>query len=214
MAGVFAGTGKDWPEVLPGFNQITRFWDSVHDMCTVKIMPGEYYVSRSEEIISTVLGSCVSACIRDPDLRVGGMNHFMLPDCSEARQGAPGQIPLAARYGVFAMEHLINEVLKLGARRENLEVKLFGGGKVLEAMTDIGQRNITFVQDYLRAEDLKVFSQDLGGAHPRKVNFFPRSGRVLVKKLRGLHQKTIADRERSYGRTLDKKPEAGGVELF
>ena len=214
MAGVLAGNDQDWPEVLPGFSQISRFWDSAHNMCTAKIMPGEYFVSCSEEIISTVLGSCVSACIRDPELRVGGMNHFMLPDGTDSRQVGPGEIPPQARYGLFAMEHLINEILKLGARRETLEVKLFGGGRVLEAMTDIGERNITFVQDYLRTEELKVFSQDLGGVHPRKVNYFPHTGRVLVKKLRGLHQKAIVDRERTYGQSLGKRPGIGGVELF
>ena len=214
MAGVLADHNRDWPEVLPGFSHISRFWDSTQNLCTAKIMPGEYFVSRSDEIISTVLGSCVSACVRDPGLRVGGMNHFMLPDGNDARKGGPGEAPLQTRYGVFAMEHLINEILKLGARRDTLEVKLFGGGRVLEAMIDIGERNISFVQDYLRTEELKVFSQDLGGTHPRKVNFFPYSGRVLVKKLRGLHQKAIGDRERSYGKTLDKKPDKGGVELF
>ena len=120
------------PSVLPGFESIKSYWDSQHQLYSARILPGEYYVSGGEEIISTVLGSCVSACVRDPDIGVGGMNHFMLPEISSSSSSSgSGSFSEATRYGFFAMEQLINEILKAGGRRENLEVKLAGGGRVI-----------------------------------------------------------------------------------
>src|SRR5919109_1426996 len=125
---------------LPQFAHITRYWDSEHTTFAARLMPGEYYVTRHREMIATVLGSCVSACIRDSRLGYGGMNHFMLP-----LDGSPGPsvwgaaASAATRYGNVAMERLINDILKLGGRREDLEIKLVGGGRVLAHMsTDIG----------------------------------------------------------------------------
>ena len=118
--------------VLPGFEHIRRFWDPAQEVVTVKILPGEYYVSRQEEMISTVLGSCVSACVRDTRLRIGGMNHFMLPEPAGERDSWSSAVGRAARYGNDAMEQLINAILKAGGRRDDFEVKIFGLGGQIE----------------------------------------------------------------------------------
>jgi chemotaxis protein CheD len=204
----------DEPPVLPGFEQIQRFWEPDTQRWTVKILPGEYYVTRSDEAITTVLGSCVSACIRDPLMRVGGMNHFMLPEDNSIRdQRAP--VGLATRYGSNAMESLINDVLKLGGVRERLEIKIFGGGRVLAHMTDIGARNIDFVRNYLSTEGLRMNAQDVGGEQPRKVIYYPTEGRVRVRKLRPIENRGVSDRERLYLDSIKGRHDDGGdIELF
>jgi len=202
------------PPTLPGFENIKYYWDTTHQVHAARILPGEYYVSCGDELIATVLGSCVSACIRDPDAGVGGMNHFMLPEDSMYASGASGCLSTSARYGTYAMEHMINAILANGGKRERLEIKLFGGGKVLQSMTDVGSRNIHFVHDYLRMETLPVTSEDLGGLHPRKVLYFPSSGRVLVRKLPLSSDNTISQRELEYQRSLEQTPVAGEIDLF
>jgi chemotaxis protein CheD len=159
-----------------------------------------------------VCSSDLSACIRDKVFGIGGMNHFMLPLKHELDHKE--SIASSMRYGSYAMEHLINEILKAGGHRKNLEVKLTGGGKVVANMSDVGARNIDFVLDYLRAEQLQVISQDLGDIYPRKVLFSPDTGRLRVKRLRTLHNRTIIEREKVYQEKLDDSPESGGVELF
>jgi chemotaxis protein CheD len=201
------------PPVEPGFEQIQRFWEPDTQRWTVKILPGEYYVTRSDEAITTVLGSCVSACIRDPLVRVGGMNHFMLPEDNSLRdQRMP--VVLATRYGSNAMESLINEVLRLGGLRERLEIKIFGGGRVLANMADIGARNIDFVRGYLSTEGLHANAQDVGGEQPRKVVYYPTEGRVRVRKLRPIENRGVSDREKLYLHSIDSKNDGGDIELF
>jgi chemotaxis protein CheD len=200
---------------LPGFEGINRYWDRLHEAVAAKILPGEYYVTGRDEIITTVLGSCVSACIRDRLLRVGGMNHFMLPASEGGAWGGAGDpTSTATRYGNYAMEHMINDIFKHGGQRRSLEVKIFGGGQIINAMTDIGRRNVEFVLDYLRTEGLTVTSRDVGDIYPRKVVYFPSTGRVLVKKLKTMHNDTILRREQAYQHDLEVKPLEGGVELF
>jgi chemotaxis protein CheD len=202
--------------VLKGFSHINRYWDPGQSVYAAKILPGEYYVTIHDEAVVTVLGSCVSACVRDRVFGVGGMNHFMLPS-SGMQDGDSWQsssLSASTRYGNFAMEHLINDILKNGGRRENLELKIFGGGRILQQMTDIGRRNIAFVHDYITTEGLSLTAEDVGDIYPRKVYFFPTSGKVRVKKLRSLHNNTIADRENAYLVTLRTKPVEGEIELF
>lgn len=200
---------------LPGFERINRYWDPVNGLHAAKILPGEYYVTTNEEMVVTVLGSCISACIRDPLFGIGGMNHFMLPgDSSQASQAWGDDAVASTRFGIHAMECLINEILKHGGNRKNLEAKITGGGKILAQMTDIGARNIRFVQDFIRAEGLKLLAEDLGDIYPRKVYYFPHSGKLRVKKLRTLHNQTIIERETSYQRELTHQPAGGEVELF
>jgi chemotaxis protein CheD len=189
------------------------YYDRTFNSDAAKILPGEYYYTAKDMVIVTVLGSCVAACIRDRVTGIGGMNHFMLPD-----GGKDGDSPVSAsmRYGTYAMEVLINELLKAGARRDNLEAKVFGGGKVLSGFVamNVGERNAQFVRDYLRAENIRVVAEDLNDIYPRKVYFFPRTGKVLVKKLKQLNNNTLADREQDYASKLRTVPVAGAVELF
>lgn len=200
------------PAVLPGYEHINRYWDRIHNCHAAKILPGEYYVTLFGELVTTVLGSCVSACVRDRILGIGGMNHFMLPHSN--RVDAWGGSSAAARYGSYAMESLINDILKNGGRRENLEVKIFGGGQVLAHMTDVGSQNIAFVRGYIKVEGLELMAEDVGGPHPRKVVYFPDTGRVRIKKLRSMHNDTIVRRETQYKTQLDQAPVLGEVELF
>ncbi|MFZ2392577.1 MAG: chemoreceptor glutamine deamidase CheD [Rhodoferax sp.] len=160
-----------------------HFFDREFALPAVKLLPGEYYVTARDMVLTTVLGSCVSACVRDSTTGIGGMNHFMLPeDANPASRDAVA----AMRYGVYAMEMLLNELLKAGARRERLEAKVFGGGAVLANMTmlNIGDRNADFVLRYLQTEQVRIVAQDLRGSLPRRINYFPASGRVAMRKLR------------------------------
>jgi chemotaxis protein CheD len=187
-----------------------RYFDRQFDVEAVKVLPGEYFVTTSEMMLVTVLGSCVSACVRDRDKGLGGMNHFMLADAD-----SPDQVA-SARYGTYAMEVLINHLLKLGARRTSLEAKVFGGGRVMATLSSsqVGDKNASFVLNYLRTEGIPVKGQDLLDVHPRKVYFFPFSGRVLVKKLVRMHNDTVARREREYADRLREGPVSGEIELF
>jgi len=207
----------DMPQALPIFSHINRYWDRQQESYVAKILPGEYYVSLSGEMIVTVLGSCVSACIRDKVVGVGGMNHFMLPDAGGGSQSPKINMQgssEAARYGVHAMELLINEILKNGGHRQNLEVKITGGGRMLKNMSDIGKRNIDFVRDYLSTEGIPVIAEDVGDIYPRKVYYFSATGKVRVKKLRSMHNSTIAQRESEYLHGIDKQPVQSDIELF
>lgn len=190
------------------------YYDRTLNIEAAKILPGEYFFTPKDMVIVTVLGSCVSACIRDRTNGIGGMNHFMLPD-GGGGQGE-GLLSASMRYGSYAMEVLVNDVLKAGARRENLEAKVFGGGHVLSSFStiDVGKRNAQFVRDYLKTERIKVVAEDLEDLYPRKVYFFPKTGRVLVKKLRRMNNNTIANREQDYANRLRSEPVSGSVDLF
>ncbi|MBL8500592.1 MAG: chemoreceptor glutamine deamidase CheD [Nitrosomonas sp.] len=189
------------------------YFDKSFNSQAVKLLPGEYYVTDKDLLLVTVLGSCVAACIRDSYSGIGGMNHFMLPD-GGGDAGSP--LNASARYGTYAMEILINQLLKLGARRGNLEAKVFGGGNVLDGLTvaNVGQRNADFVLKFLQTEKIKVVAQDLVDIFPRKVYFFPKSSKVMVKKLRNIHNTTISQREKDYRQRLHKVDSGGDVELF
>ena len=189
------------------------YYDRTFDCDAAKILPGEYYYTGKNMLIVTVLGSCVSACIRDRVTGLGGMNHFMLPD-GGGDAGSP--VSASMRYGTYAMEVLINDLLKAGARRDNLEAKVFGGGAVLKGFTaiNVGERNAAFVQSFLKNEKIRIVAEDLCDIYPRKVYFFPKTGKVLVKKLMQTHNDTLAQRENDYANRLKAKPVAGEVELF
>ncbi len=160
-----------------------HYFDREFNISAVKLLPGEYYVTSRDMVLTTVLGSCVSACVRDSIAGIGGMNHFMLPEDADP---ASRDAAAAMRYGVYAMEMLLNELFKAGARRERLEAKVFGGGAVLANMTmlNIGDRNADFVLRYLQTEQVRITAQDLRGSLPRRINYFPMTGRVTLRKLR------------------------------
>lgn len=189
------------------------YFDNNFATPAAKLLPGEYYVTMKEMVLVTVLGSCVAACIRDPDFGIGGMNHFMLP---ESVHEPDNPLSSSARYGTYAMELLINELIKLGARRNKLQAKVFGGGNVLRGFTatNVGERNAAFVIDYLRTENIPILARDLVDIYPRKVYFWPHDGRVMVRKLKSLHNTTIMKREGDYSRKLTSDSVAGDVELF
>ena len=197
-------------QIEPGYSTY-RYDAPAFDAVAVKVFPGEHYVtSAPNEMPVTVLGSCVAACIRDPLAGIGGMNHFMLPEGPDDRWG---NVSAGMRYGNVAMERLINAILKLGAQRTDLEVKLVGGAKVLDAMTDIGARNIQFVRDYVRAEGFAVIGEDLGDVYPRKVIYHPATGIARVKRLTRTDRTVVAD-ERRYIRNLDRTIINGEIEMF
>jgi chemotaxis protein CheD len=173
----------------------------------VKILPGEYFVYNEDIVLMTVLGSCVAACLCDRGAGVGGMNHFLLPDGNDS----------SARYGVNAMEILINSLLKAGARRGSLEAKIFGGAAVLAGMTSInvGQQNVAFVESFLTRERIPIVSRDVLDVCPRKVCLFPKSGKAMVKKLAPQGDSSVVAQEKAYlQRVSSNRPKGGDVELF
>jgi len=185
----------------------------------VKLMPTQFYTTGEDMVLVTVLGSCVAACIQDRAAGIGGMNHFMLPD-DGADVGQPAAHSM--RYGAYAMEVLINELIKAGGRRERLEAKVFGGAAVLAGMTtmNIGDRNAAFVRRYLATEQIRIVAEDMLGPHPRKVAFLPRTGQVMVKKLRLAQEPSVTERERALatpvpGQRAERPASARGrIELF
>lgn len=204
------------PPLLPGFEHINRYWDASNNIYAAKLLPGDFYVSLHGELITTVLGSCISACIRDPKTGIGGMNHFMLPTKLENTRSNWAGTPVSSqtRYGNIAMERLINLILSSGSRKQDIEIKLFGGGKVLDISTDIGGRNIDFVRTYLNKEGLNITSEDVGGSLPRKIQYYPLTGRVRVKKLNAMHNLTLTIREKEYITYINKAPVEGKIDIF
>lgn len=199
--------------------QITgaRFFNRKLNVTVIRIDQGSCYVTGSDaEMLSTVLGSCISACVRDTELHIGGMNHFLLPASEEASwTNKQGDIASAhLRYGNFAMEQLINGILKRGGTRENLEIKIFGGGNVLKGNGGVGHRNADFVEQYLRDEGYTVAAADLRGDLPRKIQYFPTTGRVQMKKLDTQHSKTIIREEENRRKKTRVVEEAGSIELW
>jgi len=190
----------------------TFYYERDFDRNAVKVMPGEFFVAKDDVVISTVLGSCVAACIWDRAARVGGMNHFMLPGGESATEDLNAA---SGRYGVFAMEQLINELIKRGARKANLEAKVFGGGAVLRNFStlNVGERNAAFVLDFLKTEGIRVVSQDLLDVHPRRVAFFPVTGRALCKKLTKADH-AVVNAEQQYKAKINTTEVAGDIELF
>ena len=186
------------------------YHDRTFNVDAAKILPGEYFYTNKDMLIATVLGSCVSACIRDRLTGLGGMNHFMLPDGDSA--------DASGRYGSYAMELLINEMLKLGARRESLQAKIFGGGQVMHNFTtmNVGERNTAFVTQYLQTERIPIVSEDVLDIYPRKVVFFPASGKAMVKRLAHAHPEELVQQEFTRGNAavVARNTAGGSVDLF
>ncbi len=203
------------PRNLPGFERVNCYWDKRNKTYAAKILPGEYFVTKNIALITTVLGSCVSACVRDPKNGIGGMNHFLLPLTNDEKWTSKTELEsLATRYGNYAMEHMINDILKYGGHKENLEIKIFGGSRIMPIMTDIGKSNIDFVKSFLELEGFEIMAQDVGGINPRKVLYNPITGKVRVKKLKDLHNDTIIKREVSYKSKLKISDSLGEVDFF
>lgn len=187
------------------------YFDQHFQHNAVKVLPGEYFVTSENMVICTVLGSCIAACLWDRVRNIGGMNHFMLPD-SDSGGDASG------RYGSFAMEVLINEMLKLGAKRETMQAKIFGGGQVMSNFTTmkVGERNADFVVQYLQTERIPIVSEDVLDIYPRKVVYFPATGKAMVKRLAHAHPEQLEAQARSRGSAaqLARSNAGGSVDLF
>lgn len=189
-----------------------RYFDTHFKATAIKIFPGEHHVADQEsEMLVTILGSCVAACVRDVATGIGGMNHFMLPESAGAGWDTDSA---SMRYGNVAMERLINDVLSRGARRQSLEIKVFGGGNVLGGTTNIGHRNADFVEEYLAAEGFSIAASHLRGHLPRRIHYFPSTGRVMLLELRRAEHDDVAFREKAYKQKIQIEPVAGSVELF
>jgi len=191
---------------------IRRYFDSKYKHMVVKVLPGDHYVSgEPSEMIVTVLGSCVAACIRDPETGIGGMNHFMLP---EGQAGDWKVSNAIMRYGNHAMEVLINEIIRLGCPRERLEIKVFGGGNVISTGGQVGHRNADFVEEYLRNEGFSSVATDLRGNHARRIHYFPASGKVDRLLMRRASDKQVFTKETSYQKAIKTDSDGGDIELF
>ncbi len=192
------------------------FVDPKLQIWTIPVLPGDQKVihgndGNGEVALQTLLGSCVAACIRDRETGVGGLNHFLLPSDKEPADGS-----VSARYGIHAMELLINSILKTGALKSNLEAKVFGGANVLQGMSgaSVGAKNCKFVLSYLQDEQIAVAASDLGGEKARKIYFIPITGKVLVQHLSPSVEKSTLEQEKSYQRALPKAAKSGQVDLF
>lgn len=184
------------------------FFDHHFQHNAVKVLPGEFFVSDKKIIIMTVLGSCIAACLWDSRMQIGGMNHFMLPEGDA--------LDVSGRYGSYAMELLINEMQKMGARRETMQAKIFGGAQVMHNFTtmNVGERNTQFVINYLRTERIPIISEDVLDIYPRKVVFFPVTGKAMVKRLAHAHPDVLAQDKRGNVATVVKTTAGGSVDLF
>jgi chemotaxis protein CheD len=188
------------------------YWDAHFRNDAVKVLPGEFFVHDEDILVMTTLGSCIAACLWDREKRVGGMNHFLLPDAGSGGGGADG-----GRYGSYAMDLLIGELVKRGATRATMEAKVFGGGAVISGMNSInvGERNTAFVLDYLRTERITVVSKDVMDIYPRKVCYLPASGKAMVKRLASANTEALAAQERAAAQRAAPAVNAGGsIDLF
>ena len=186
------------------------FYDAHFQAEAVKVLPGEYFVFNEDVLIMTTLGSCIATCLWDRQAKIGGMNHFMLPDNG-------GGASDSGRYGSYAMELLINEMLKMGASRLTLEAKVFGGGAVISGMNtiNVGERNTAFVMEYLKTERIPVVSKDVLEIYPRKVCFFPHSGKAMVKRLAPTNPDAIVQQDRLAAQKVVPVSTGGGsIDLF
>lgn len=198
------------PPISEYFRGNKQYYDTKEGVNVIKIFSGDWYVSKkSNDMLSTVLGSCVSACIRDPIAGVGGMNHFLLPG-----DNIEHHVSDSTRYGVFAMERLINEIIKAGGRKNRFEIKVFGGGNVIGNSTRIGSLNAQFIRGYLSDEGFDISSEDLEGEYPRRIHYYPATGKVMVRLLRRREDMVVVDEEALYRKSIVENPVEGSIELF
>lgn len=189
--------------------QKVPYFDPQFKVQCINLLPGEFYTTQADQMIMTILGSCVSACVRDVKMGLGGMNHFLLAKPSDCLSSP------SARYGSYAMECLINDILRHGGKRENLEIKIFGGSDLINSSVKIGSKNCDFIKTYLRHEGFKVSAEDLGGTRPRRIYYWPNTGRLVRAVLPNQAQSQVLAAEKRYSKTLEKKEEKhGDIELF
>jgi chemotaxis protein CheD len=183
------------------------FYDAHFKNAAVKVLPGEYFVDNDDLLVMTTLGSCIAACLWDRHAQIGGMNHFMLPE----GHGDSG------RYGSYAMELLINEMMKRGASKSRMEAKIFGGGAVIAGMNtiNVGERNTNFVIDFLKLERIPIVSKDVMDVYPRKVCFLPKSGKAMVKRLAPTNTDALVQQDKAAAQQAQPVASTGGsIDLF
>ncbi|HET9627729.1 MAG TPA: hypothetical protein VFP84_40505 [Kofleriaceae bacterium] len=185
---------------------MSQYWEPRLNSFVVQVLPGELHVTEEDVVIATVLGSCVSACLRDVTRGIGGINHFMLPNVLR------GDVGDSARYGVYALECLVNQVLAGVGKRKHLEVKVFGGGRVIDGGGDVGKNNIELVRKFFASEGIPIMSEDLGDQYARRIRYWPRSGRVQCQRIPMSHAKKVVATERRAARKMTAAP--GSIELF
>ena len=192
-----------------GANPI-RYFDNRLQKEAIKLLPGQYYATASDKALVTILGSCVAACIFDQEKKIGGMNHFMLPELNLTTNL---DACLATKYGIHAMNMLIDQLVHLGARRNKLMAKAFGGGKVLPGFVqqDIGRVNAEFVLDYLDNANIPLISSDLMSTYARKIYYFPADGSVYMKRIREFNNTTLYERESTHRVLLSEQAKAGVI---
>lgn len=201
-------SGRD--SVSSHFEGGRESFDPIEKVKVIKIISGEWHVTGEPDVmLATILGSCVSACIRDPIAGVGGMNHFLLPG-----DGVGSQAGDSARYGMFAMESLINAIMRLGGQKHRFEVKVFGGGNVINNSARIGSRNAEFVREFLRRENFRILSEDMEGDYPRRLNYYPGTGKVMMRQLRRREDLSVVQEEQRYKESLKAYPIESNIELF
>ncbi len=192
-------------------------FDAKFNMEMVTIFPGEYHATRESRIIATVLGSCIAVAMFDPVKRISGMNHFMLPNTVNKDNFF---LSKSGKYGMFAMELLINDLLKLGGDRSHFKAKVFGGGSVLQRTegftSKVPENNIEFAFEYLKAEKIPVVARDVGGTEARKVFFFTDTAKIRLKRIAKTYVQPIESQEKRYLEKIRhrKDLEGGEVTLF
>ena len=193
-------------------------FDSHFNKQIITILPGEFYSTDKPVLISTVLGSCISIALYDPNLRLGGLNHFMLPTTNRAQEISFEE---QGRYGDFAMELLLNDMFKKGSKKENLKAKVFGGGNVLDDggfhKNRTGLNNISFALDYLQTEKIPIIANDTGGIFPRKIFYDPQTSKIFLKRIQrsDLTLKEISTREAAYKEEIQQEQtQAGNITWF
>jgi len=198
------------PKALPNFEHIKRYWDFSRKNFIAKILPGEIYVTKNHELISTLLGSCIAVCMRDKINNVGGMNHFKLPTAHDNSKSTND-----ANYGLYAMELLINEIMKNGGQRANLECHVFGGGRVVSSIqSDIGNKNIMFIKQFLKEEHIRIIQQKTGGTCALQVYYHPITGHAFSVTLDESHSKKVKEAEQRYVAKVNQEIEVNGITYF
>lgn len=182
----------------------TPYFDPYFQRAAVKLLPGQYYVTSGETMIVTTLGSCVAACVRDKVSGIGGMNHFMLPAVLRPDQQTAKTF---TKYGVFAMQKLLETLTRMGAKPANFEAKVFGGGHVMEgfASCDVGTQNARFIEQFMATNEIPIVSRDLYQDYARKVYFLPQTGEVQMRRIRRLNNTTIIEREKAHRISLSRR---------
>lgn len=192
-----------------------QFFDPRFGAHAIMVPPGRHHVSTNpDEMIVTLLGSCIAACIRDPIAAIGGLNHFLLPESDSGQWGKT--VDAALRYGNHAMETLINDIIKLGGSKSRLEVKVFGGGQIIktESSTSVGQKNVDFIKRYLANEGLTIAAEHLGGMAPRRIHYFPITGKVQMRLMQRSADKDLFKKEMVYRSQIKTEDDTGDAELF